>query len=428
MKKQIKWWMIPLGFLAVVLLNAFLLWPTLKIYLAPKTVLTAALTDTYANLEQRLKNSPLVLIGHTLDLENGNTLEMELDTSNDLLGPVGYDMTMQVQWNPRRILARGHASAQSKNVDLSLYLDGDFAALSSAGILQGNYYGLTYDTFEEDIRSNKLLSFVIGDNTVRQWVAQIESLETFMEDSWELSSISKEDIRSIMVGILTLKADVDREDMELNGTKQTCHVISFKATGAQIATGMDYLSMKLPISLDSDDEVDIGFWLLEDTVVKIEASSDDMNAELYLGSNEAITLRYENAGEVTTAIVSTWQDAENYQETIQIIGAESIEVSYNWNLTTGDLILSMNREGEEGRAAANLRPTESGFRVATADTEALMHLLLGTKDSGNSACIMTVFEGSEFETPAYKNFSNWSLEDLATLLGGVGSLFGLNIG
>lgn len=430
MKKQIKWWMIPLGFLSVILVASVLLWPTLRIYLAPKTVLTAALTDTCAELELRFAGSPLILLGSTLDLESGNTIDMSLDTSNDLLGSVRYDMAVQVQWKPRRILARGQASAQRKNIDLSVYLDGDFAALSSAGILQENYYGLTFDTFAEDISSNKLISFAFDDATLNQWTDQIRDLEAFMEDSWEFPSVSMENIHNILMGIFALKAQVDREDIMLSGVKQTCYVISFETNGAQIAAGLDYLNTELPISLRADDEVDIYFWMVDDSVVKIDVSSDDMDLELYLGKDplDDITLQYINADGPMTVTVSTQPDDENYQETIQIIGTESTTVSYNWNLTTGDLALTFNRAGEVRSADFNLSPTENGFRVITEDFESLMHVLLGIKDSADSHCVMTVSGGSEFGTPEYKNFSEWSLEDLVTLLSGVGGLFGLNIG
>lgn len=431
MKKRWKWWLVPLAIIAVLLIIFWVMWPGLKVYLAPKTVLTAALTDTYAALERRFANSPLILIGGTVDLESGNTIDLKLDTVSDQMGSVQYDMQIQAEWSPRRILAQGQAAVQEKTVDLSVYLDGDFAALSSSGILQGNYYGLTYDTFPEDIRSNKLLSFVIGDNMLGEWESQIQKLQTFMETSWEMPSISEEDLHSILVGILTLKAEVDRESRIQNGREEAYYVISFETTGAEIQSGLNYLNAELPVALDAKDEVDISFWLQENSVVKIEVEAEDIQLDLDLGTaaeSGDMLLRYENAGEMWSVTVSTQQDASLYQETITVSGAEPARVSYAWDLLSHDLSLQIGREGEGDTISANLSKTENGFRVETGDFEALMHVLLGTEDSADSPCVMTVSKGTSFATPEYKNFSDWSLDDLATLLAGVGSLFGLQIG
>lgn len=431
MQRKKTWWTILLVFICVLLIVSVLFWPVWKVYLAPKTVLTAALKDTYASLEQRMANSPGVPFFSALDPENGNTVALDLDTVHDLLGSVHYDMTAQVQWNPRRILAQGKFTTQGSETDLTVYLDGDFAALSSAGILQGNYYGLTYDTFAQDIRSNKLLSLVIGDNVLQDWESRIDALETFMEDSWEMPQLSEEDLASVMIGLLTLKAEVDREDMMLNGSETNCFVISFETTGANIAAGLDYLHSELPIALRAEETVEISFWLYEDAVVKIEVDADDFEATLNLGLDAAtddLRLHYEDSGQNRTIEVKTQQDASSYREIITVAGAEVTSVAYNWDLTTGDLALTRTAGGEEVSASANLSQTTEGIRLETADFEALAHLLLGTGDSGDSPCVMTIGEGTEFTKPEYKNFDDWSLEDLITLAGGVGSLFGLNIG
>lgn len=421
--KKMKWWMIPLVILAVILLVLALFWPTLKIYLAPKTVLTVALTDTYGALQQRMANSPVMLLSSALDLENGNTIDLELDTANDLLGSVRYDMTVQAQWKPRRILAQGQASTQGKQIDLSVFLDKDFAALSSASILQGNYYGLTYDTFAQDIRSNKLLSLVIGDTLLGDWESRVDGLEAIMEDSWEIPTISEDDLSSILVGILALKAEVEQEG--------SYYIISFKPTGAQIAAGMDYLHTQLPISLDGDEEVEVSFWLYENAITKIDVDTEELDLELHLGNNAAtddLMLRYENAGDTLAVTVRTSRDASHYRESITISAPETVTVDYSWDLTTGAVLLTRTADGTEDSVSCNLSQTPEGFRLETADFEALMHLLLGTGDSADSPCVLTVGQGNEFATPAYKNFADWSLDDMITLAGGVGSLFGFHIG
>lgn len=428
MKKHCKWWIIPIVIITVILIAAALLWPTLKVYLAPKTVLTAALTNTYANLEDRFANSPLKLIGSTLDLENGNTVKLNLNTPNDLLGAVQYDMNVELEWNPRRIQSQGQVSTQEKNMDLSVYLDGDFAALSSASLLQGNFYGLTYDTFSQDIRSNQLLALMIGESTLNDWEESILELQSFMSESWEMPSISESDFKNILVGILTLKAEVGQESITVNGTSENYFVISFETTGAEILSGLDYLHTELPIELGAHEEVDISFWLRDDNVVGIEVEAENKELDLFGIADGDLTVQYENNNENLCIRISTQQDSTHYHDTITVTGTESAVIDYTWDINSGDLTLNLTREGEQGSVSANLTGTEDGFCIETADFEALMHLLAGTNDSADSPCTMTVSKGAAIETPVYKNFSEWSLEDLVTLIGGVGSLFGLKIG
>ena len=89
--------------------------------------------------------------------------------------------------------------------------------------------------------------------------------------------------------------------------------------------------------------------------------------------------------------------------------------------------MNVQTKGEGHLLAMKLMPAENGFSVQTEDSGALLHLLTGTHAFQHSSCTMTVSRGSAFETPDYKNFTNCSLEDLLTLLSGIGSLIGINL-
>lgn len=419
MKKQLKRWMLLLTVLVLTVTVSALLWPAARVYLAPKTVLTNALTDTYKELEQRYANSPILLAGKTIDLQNGNTIGLNLNSEKDLLGNVQYDMTVQMQYNPKRILASGQAAVQGKDMDLSVYLDGDFVALSSAGVLQGNYYGLTYDTFSNDIRSNTLLSLVLGDAMLSEWEEKVENLHSFMEAPWEIPTVQKEDLSAILVGIMALKAEVDREG--------DCFVISFETTGREIISGLDYLQMDMPFDLDPNDEVEISFRLRDNRVEKIHIEMEESDLSLSVGE-QVLVFRYGNDGEVQTVTVNTVCDAGVYKETVTLSGKENWKISYNWEPSTGALVLETDGNGTGDRLEMTFTEAADGFLLITEDFELLMHLLLGTEDTGDGPCTMIVSRGAAFDTPYYKNFRDWSLSDLATLVSGVGSLFGLNIG
>ena len=420
MEKRTRLWSVLL--LVLILFGGLFawLWPSCKIYLAPKTVLSTAIADTYDALVQRMEYSPAVLIAGVLDTDNGNSVDLTLDTKNQLLGSIRYDMDVQIQWNPKRILAQGQAQFQRKAMDLSVYLDEDFAALSSTSILQGKYYGLTYDSFSDDIRSSPILAMMIGESTLRQWESGVKTLRSQMGTPLELPNISQEDLRSILMGILALSAEVEREEEYF--------VITFETTGAQIAAGLELMHTDLPVSFKPSEEVEFSFWLKNDHLIRIQVDAEDLELDLYTGTNAAtddLTLRWEADDKVTTVAVSTQSSETASQETISIQGDDAMVISYLWDHSTGELGMDISQSGRNSHLQMNLTQTDAGFRLETQDFESLMHPLLGTKDSGDSPCTLIVTKGADFETPVYKNFINWTLDDLATLLGGVGGLFGL---
>ena len=179
--KNRKRWTIPVALLAVIAAVAALFGQTLLLYIAPKMVLAGALKERVAQLESRISSSPISVLARGIDAQGRNRIDLQLQTHNELIGTLSYDMDLQMEQHPKRILADGRVTIQNKEMDLSVYLDSDFAAVSSDGLLGGNFYGLTYDSFSQDILSNKWLSLLIGNSVLRTWDSKIESLQKAMQ-------------------------------------------------------------------------------------------------------------------------------------------------------------------------------------------------------------------------------------------------------
>ena len=104
---------------------------------------------------------------------------------------------------------------------------------------------------------------------------------------------------------------------------------------------------------------------------------------------------------------------------------EQTQLDYCWEPATGKLTI-----GWEQPIALNLAQNESGFTIQTEDFDLLMDLLMDRKPETERkpvTCTMTLQKGAAITTPGYKNLDSWSLEDLITLVEGIGSLFGLKI-
>lgn len=433
--KNRKLWLILLCVLLTAAIMVAVFWQTLIVYIAPRLVLAGALRERISELEDRIASSPIPILSQGIDLKGNQQVGLQLDTQNAVLGDIRYDMQVLLEQNPRRILADGKAVFRNTEMDLSLYLDGDFAAVSSKEILEGKFYGLTYDTFSRDIRSNKLLAMLIGEKTLSGWETSVSALQKAMQTQMtDVPDLSAIDAKSLAMGILAMDMDVERVEIDLNGEEQVYHVVSFEATVAEIASGLQYLKLELPNMPAGDAQIKFSFWLKERQLCKLEAEADDWSLDMYWGSaavsflmDDDIYIEYYNGSAFKTCKVHTEQQEGMYRETITYTGEETVRLSYDWVASTGGLALTVDTKGEQTELSLLLKPVENGFSLETDDFGALMHILAEMPDTADDPCVMTVTKGADFDTPEYKNFIDWSMEDLLTLLSGFGSLLGLDL-
>ena len=182
------------------------------------------------------------------------------------------------------------------------------------------------------------------------------------------------------------------------------------------------------------EEVEISFWMQDNQICKAELAAAEREVDLYWGiapvtgaSADDLYIQYYDGREMKTLHVSTDRSADILREMISYAGESKTEITYEWNASTCSLAAIVNAKGESISLAMTLKPTENGFSVETEDFGTLLHLFAGTNVLIGSPCQMTVTKGTEFETPAYKNFTDCSLEDLLTLLSGMGSLIGIKM-
>lgn len=453
-----KWWIIPLAIVCIAAILIGVFWEEVAVHAAPKAVLTTAISNTIDELKTRMEGSPLPMLAGTIDQNGQNTIVMDLQTSDELLGDVSYDMTLRTDASNQKISADGTVTAKGTTLDLSVYLDTDFAALTSQSLLKGSFYGITYDSFSEDIRGNKILPFLIGEQRISEWEASVSGLQDDMEQMQviKIPQISEKDLQTLALGIIALKADVSCEDQVLNGERVRVHKISFSADGSDLTAAMDYLLQEGilkdntmiagfadRLKADPDTQLFASFWVYEGSVLKavceIGAGEKDRDLlELAMGADAAVdplTFRIiSNSGETLSVSSHAAYDTDRYSEHLEIektSGAEQKQwvVDYDWNRSSGDALLVLKNAAAESRIDVNFVSTDTGFRLQTDKFEAIMDFLDPKEGEPRtqSRCTMSVSKGTDVETPEYKNLNRWSMEDLLILLGGIGSLFGLNL-
>lgn len=418
-----KWLLVLLAVVVIAVIAAALCWDTIGMYLAPKAAVSAAVSDAYGALQSRFADSPVWILAKGLDNSGQNTVDLQLSTTEALLGQTDYDLTVQLDRDANRVSAVGTVTAKGKDLDLSLFLDRNFMAVSSEDLVKGGWYGITYDSFSADIRGFSLITFLVPNSTIAKWEASVADIQAAMNRENTVSVLPEftdEDVVSLIVGILGLKSQVSRETTSVNGTELDCWHVRYHASGAEVESALGYI-------MEGDltgGQITANFFLCEDTLVRLdlsaEAGEQRVALSLELGMDAAkddITLWIAQNGSTNSITVSTNGSEAGREETILW---NETEISYIWNKDTGALELTLP---EKETMQMVLKAAENGFTLETAD----FGILLGLSTERAYDSTMTVTKGAEIATPDYKNLSQWSFEDMLVLLGGLGSLIGIEI-
>ncbi len=443
-----KWW-IPLAAVVLALLLSLCFFGV-RVRIAPRLVLSRAMGNALEQLENRFADSPAHLIGEAADPLGRQQASLLLETEQELLGVVRYDMQLHTQLSPCRIHADGTVVTGGKALDLSLYLDGDFAAVSSNGLVEGSYYGITYETFPENIRSRQLLAALIGEKTISQWEQSVANLDTAMSRDVTLPELHKEDLVSVLYGILTLKPQVSRIDTPAGAAPKTDAVI-FRATGQEIAEmAAPYRDQLTPALLTVIDEwktdesafVEVTFLLHKGDLVEIHVlmETERENTRIFVtlgtnpGTNQLSVDIETKSGEnsiYTRLELDTASDELTYREKLRLSQTKNhettkVSLEYAYDLSTGEMDLTVLRNGDKARLQLNLAGEGDNLTVISQNVAPLLNLFLKKPLESPAICTLTVSPGGEVPVPEYQNLDQWSADDLLALLGGLGGLLGWN--
>lgn len=233
-KKKIKWWMIAVPVVAAVLIAAVCLWPTIMLYLSPRSVLASAYANTGAQLAKRYEHSPSAAYTKTgLPFESNTVemdmllsffflgdLEMEMDIRTDLVQKARQiDMTVGLELNAL-------FGAASENLDFSMYYDRDCAAFSSDRLLGDTTLGMTFDTLDEDIQKCQLFA-----NADEEFIIFLKEYAKSMRNSFSTFPVSGSDFDgALLLDGAALLADVPFEpgstEVSVNGGQVRCGTVT----------------------------------------------------------------------------------------------------------------------------------------------------------------------------------------------------------
>lgn len=437
-RKAVKWWVLAAIVLLALVVLAAAFWDTLVMRAAPRLVLNSALKELFSQLDHRFSGDPLGVIAGAYDPEGKCTAAVQIQSENPVVGEVTYDMTVQLDGDGRRVLADGTAGSSAGVLDLSAYMDAHFMAIASEDLLGGAYYGITYDTFAQDIRKIPLLNFLVSDALISRWEDSFEELrEGLPIGLTALAAIPQADWKTVLMEIAEMPCTVESCTLQLEGGSESGYALDFDVSQQQLARVVSSLIGEPPAQ---EGSARLTFFLCENAVVRIalvyQTEKGALTVSLNLGQDPAqdiLSLDLWEDGETKcrTVTVETRQTGNRFEETWTILTGEGgrRSVTYNWDSATGDMTLTSSVYPEP--CHLNLSKMEDGFRLATDDLAALRWALLQEvkPDQADSMCsgTVTVSGGSAIVTPEYKNLDQWSLGDFLVLLEDVGFLMGISV-
>ncbi|MBO7252855.1 MAG: hypothetical protein J6V25_09565 [Oscillospiraceae bacterium] len=420
--------------LLILAVLSFVFWDTISIFLFPKAVLTEAVSHTITQLTQRFEHDPAMFLLRYLHPEGKQTADLKLTNNHILLGDIQYDMHAQIQ--PHKFSAEGTVRTNQANMDLNIYMDTDFMAVSSNSLIKGSYYGITYDTFLQDIRKIPLLSWMVGDSVLKDWDSSIQDIQSFMERGYtvpHIPELTKDDVTQLLVALVAAPSQVTKADMIVQGQLLDCYRIYYSVTSPQV---LSLVRQYLPVPGSAQTAtVSAAFYLYEKTLVcadiTITVADANWHIVLELGrdclTNPLSVKVRDEKGEDTKVIVNTFdRQSTSFHETWDISNSSSgsNHIAYIWNSSTGNMQLTFNTTEN---IVLRISDTGSALQIESKDWIRLLHgvvdLPLESQTSSASGSIL-IKQGCSIQTPSFKNLDDWSMADFWALLEGVGALIG----
>lgn len=390
---------------------AFLLafWDTLIMYIAPQAVLGDALLDTCAELEEYYSETPLPILLEGYNPEGQQTLHLELSAPD---GVARGDVQIQVDLKTNQILLDGKLPNMPELGNVSLYLSRDSAALTSGALLGGGYYGLTYDTFAQDLRSIPLVSFLVSGKLISQWESEVNALQEKMDFHVDLPQIPEIDLtplKSAPAALWLLPRRVCTETIEVDGQALPCYKVTYKLEG-KLARQLWNIAASTPFPEGAFLQLTAFLHQKELVMLELNAQVESEQISVFLERSlggDALSAELTASGKkiaMNTRKVGEWRH--------DFFRLDGEEYAYDWNKSTGGLTLQLPNKPP---VSMKLESAEHGFLIESSELDKLVKTKLLT----GFLCKATVTKGTAVRSPEFKNLSQWSLEDLLIFLNGI---------
>lgn len=249
-KKKGKWWLAPIAAVLALVVAAAFLWKPLLLKFAPRTYLAMASGRTMSALGKRSEGSPAALIGTASEYMNDGTMDIRAVINDEYSGQVSIDASVAADQEAKKWAVNAGVSSMGQETNFDLYMDADFLALRSSMLADGAYYGLTYDSFEEDLRASAFGEMLTEDD-IALMTEMVDTLDKSIESPVDYEALMAPYIEKISEFSEGLTMTTGSAEIELDGKQEKCDTISVAFEKDELLDLMnDLLDM-----LEEDDDL-----------------------------------------------------------------------------------------------------------------------------------------------------------------------------
>lgn len=360
--KKVKWWMIVAPIAAVVVIAVLvvgLMWNTISMRLNPIGALSKAFSNTAADMSGRGEGTLPEALSHVVD-ENGRysaDIDVDFDYGTYMTADVSLHGDYDLQNTQTMLTLTGKLGIMdyyNYNMDMGMYMDQECIALNWSQVTGDTYYGLAYDTFEEDILASEALKDTLDAGT-RSEISEIldalsDALENYVyNEEYPLST----EYAPILFGFLKEhKGTVASEEMTLTSGKQKCDTITYSLSYQELYE----LMAELLDVMEKDEGME----------KRISAAGEEAWEEFLDFCDEAVEELEDREGSTTLIFglynrrvvsVEFYEEYEDGEACLSVTlgenaGEDDIIVRFEVDaLESMELEFTLSREVEEGQAA-----------------------------------------------------------------------------
>lgn len=382
--KKGKWWMIAAPIFALVLIAAVvagLMWNTIYLHINPMAVLSKSFANTSEALATREDGTLLLMLAQAVDADGNFISEIGLDMNYENIY-ASFDLDLDLVGNVDRknkqmsMTLNGGMDfmGYSYPLDMEAYLNTDVAAVNWKQITGSDYYGIVYDSFSDDIRSNAILSELFDPDTIDELQEIFDLFSDTLDTSGaEETEFSSEYAQTVLAFLNDHDTVVGKDSLILSTGTQKCNTITYTVTNQELHDLMEDL---VKILEDDDSLMNVLFpeyqyaaygydpiemWeemldVIYEDVDTLEDTEGTSVLTFYLHKNQLVFVDYTYEGEDEEAQIQVMLNANP--------GVDDIEI--NWYMESDDaegaleITLSKEMDGDAVSESISIVLTEDG--------------------------------------------------------------------
>lgn len=350
MKRKFPIWAVILVTVLCLCIAAGLLWRPVVAGLAPEVLLVSAVANTAEMVSQRLDSPLAQSMLQAIGCVHSGTMDLTLTLDNLLLDST-YRLTTQSDHAAQRQSALFSTTILGVTTHTGTYLDSDLAAVSSALLTGGDYYGITFDTYAEDLRNSQIYA---GLNT--QTVQALDGLVAHLDGVYETSStqpaLPELDAPAWVRTVLAYLGSLELSASETQRDGVSCTAVTAAMNGSDAAE----------MFLEALKTVSANFWLASSLYSEEGAQTPALQEKLeyYRDQTEsAVTVTAWVYNDVLVAVELRWTFTEN-QGDMEINDAEELLLDLGNDPSEDDWTLTLTQEKDGAAFSTKYRFICSG--------------------------------------------------------------------